>query len=300
MGGVIALHTNGGSVLPWGWTLDPLVLALVVTASVLYFRGYRALARSGKRPLHGKSQLSAFYLGIATVAVALLSPLDHLADELFLAHMTQHLLLTLVAPPLILLGAPLLPLFRGIPRGARRAVVIPVARAGEVRFVLRWLTKPIVAWSLFIAMLFAWHAPTAYEAALHNEWIHQLEHFAFWSTALLFWWNVVDPAPLRSTLSYLARLPYTFIVMVPMFVFGAFATHADTPWYPTYALTAPAYGLTPAEDQEIAGLIMWIPSSFILLGVILIELAVTVRAEERKQRQIEQAEARAAANGKPA
>ena len=238
-----------------------------------------------------------FYAGLATVFLALASPLDHLSGELFLAHMVQHLLLLLVAPPLILLSAPMIPVLRGVPRPLRRAAVIPVAKFPPVRRSLRLLTRPLIAWSLFVSMVLLWHMPAAYGAALTNAWVHAIEHLSFSTAAFLFWWNVVDPIPLRPNLTLIARVPYVFLASVPNFVLSAFITFSTGVLYPYYIGRTDAYGLDVLDDQEIGGVIMWIPGAFILLGTLLLVLVFVVRTEERTQRERERRDAALARRG---
>ena len=262
------------------WSADPTVLIGVPLAALLYARGLRSLER---RRIHGKPRAVAFYLGLAALFVALVSPLDALADELFAAHMAQHMLLMFFAVPAVQIGAPVVPLARGVPRSVRRRVLIPFFKSAPVRAALRNLFRPLIAWPLFIGLLLGWHVPAAYEAALRNEAIHIIEHATFVFGAYLWWWNVIDPAPLRAGLSYLARVPFVFITIVPNFALGAFLTFAPAPWYPHYETTAPLYGLTALEDQEIGGVVMWIPGSFIVAVALLLTLSYAVRHEQRMQ-----------------
>jgi putative membrane protein len=136
--------------------------------------------------------------------------------------------------------------------------------------------------------MFAWHLPALYEAALGNEALHLLEHAVFVIGAYLFWWNVIDPHPLRPNLQYLVRVPYIFLTVVPAFALGAFLTFADGPWYATYIVTAPLHGLTPIEDQQLGGVIMWVPGSFIIGAALVLDLYVAIR-NEQEERVIEEA-----------
>ena len=268
---------------PWwlAWSADPIALVGVPLAALLYARGLRSLGTP--RRFHGSWRPAAFYLGLGAVAAALVSPLDRLADGLFLAHMGQHVLLTMVAVPLILLGAPIIPVLRGVPRRARRAVVIPVLRSPPVRAALKTLAHPVVGWLLFVGAFLGWHLPLAYEAALESDGLHVLEHVSFAAGAYLFWRTAIDPLPLRPTLPYLARVPYLFVTLVPNFVLGAFLAFSPNPWYATYEVAAPLHGLTAIEDQEVGGVLMWIAGSFIIGAATLINLGLAVRTEQATQ-----------------
>ncbi len=263
------------------WSADVTALVGIPLAAVLYARGIRALG--DRRRFHNSWRPVAFYGGLAAVFVALVSPLDALAGELFLAHMGQHMLLIFFAVPAIHLSAPVLPFLRGVPRPMRRRVVIPFFKSRAVRFTLRNVSRPLIAWPLFAGMLAFWHFPFAYEAALGNELVHVVEHLAFALGAYLWWWNVVDPIPLRASLSYLARVPFVFITIVPSFVLGAFLTFAPEAWYTPYEATAPAYGFSALEDQQLGGLIMWIPGSFVIAATLLMTLRYAVRHEHAAQ-----------------
>jgi putative membrane protein len=279
---MIALHAgiDSGSTLTT-WSLDPIAVIAIPLAAILYTRGLRSLGP--RRPFHGSWRPWSFYLGLLAVAIALLSPLDHLADELFFAHMTQHMLITMAGAPLVLLGAPMIPMMRGIPRGARRKVVIPIAKSLPVRMFLRILTRPLVAWPLYTFLIIGWHFPVFFEAALEREAVHTLEHVLFATGAYVFWWNIIDPHPLRPNLSYLVRVPYIFISVVPAFVLGAFLVFAGTAWYAPYQTSAPLYGFTGLEDQQLGGVIMWIPGSFIIGAALVIDLFLAARTEQEAQ-----------------
>lgn len=283
---MIALHLGPHASSLWlTWSLDPTAWIGIPLAWVLYRRGLRTL---GPEPgYHGRWRPQAFYAGLGVMFVALVSPLDALSDELFFAHMAQHLLLMLVGPPLILLGAPMIPLMRGVPRRLRRAALIPIARSKAVRIPLHLLTRPLVAWPIFIGMLFVWHLPDVFEAGLGNEALHLLEHSSFAGAAYLLWWNVIDPHPLRANLIYLARVPYVFITMIPNFTLAAFLTFAQSAWYPTYAERAVRHGFTALEDQQLGGVIMWIPGSFIFGAALVLCLFAAARAEQAAQLALE-------------
>ena len=284
---MIALHTTIELGPFWtAWSLDLTALVGIPIAALLYARGLRSLG--SRRRYHATWRPWSFYAGLAVIAAALLSPLDHFSEELFSIHMTQHVLLMMVGAPLVLLGAPMIPILRGIPRRTRRSVVIPVAKSLPVRAVLRTLTRPLVAWPAYVGVLLLWHVPPFFEAALENEAVHLFEHLTFASAAYLFWWNIVDPLPLRPNLSYLARVPYIFVTVVPSFLLGAFLTFSDAAWFDPYELTAPLHGFTTIEDQQLGGVIMWLSGSFIIGATLMIDLYLAVRYEQRQQAVLEQ------------
>ena len=267
------------------WSADPAALVLIPLAALLYARGLASLG--SPRRFHDGWRPLAFYLGLASALAALVGPLDHLAGELFLAHMVQHVVLILVAVPLVLLGAPVIPMMRGVPRVVRRNALIPLLKLRLVRAILRLISQPLVAWPLFVGSFLGWHFALAFEAAATNEAVHVLEHASFAIGAYLFWWNIIDPLPLKANLSYLARVPYIFMTVVPNFILGAFLAFAPTAWYGVYAASAARYGMTGLEDQQLGGVIMWIPGSFIIGTALVIDLAMAVRLEQREQLALE-------------
>ncbi|HTJ60185.1 MAG TPA: cytochrome c oxidase assembly protein, partial [Candidatus Saccharimonadales bacterium] len=175
-------------------------------AAVVYLRGARA------RPGWPAWRAALFLLGLASLIAALASPIDAIALQLFSVHMVQHMLLLVVATPLLLAGAPVRPLLRGLPLAVRRTVVRAFARNTAFRALVHLLRRPLVAAALYVVGLYAWHVPGLYDAAVLDPTIHVIEHTWFLVTALLFWSVVIDPVPFRATLPYAARIPYLLLV----------------------------------------------------------------------------------------
>ena len=246
------------------WSWDPAVLGGVVLVATLYVVGLRRSA-GGRLGLFPWWRPAFFYAGLLVVLVALVSPLDALAGDLFSAHMVQHILLGTIAPPLLLLGAPFLPLLRGLPRALRRDVVIPLARNAAVRRVLTAVSQPLPAWLLYTGFFWAWHVPALYDAAVQHEAVHVLEHATFFMTGLLFWWNVVDPIPLRAHLRHLVRILYLFVLVVPDSAMSAYLVLSTAPWYSSYLDTTHIWGMSPLDDQRLGALIMWVPGGLLYL-----------------------------------
>ncbi|HEX9105881.1 MAG TPA: cytochrome c oxidase assembly protein, partial [Longimicrobiales bacterium] len=201
-------------------------------------------------------QVTAFAAGLLVVLLALQSPLDALAEALFSAHMTQHLLLVLVAPPLLIWGNPVVAGLWALPR-ARRARVLGWWRASRLRHEWDAISHPAAAWTLHAATLVAWHIPPMFNAALRSDPVHALEHASFLGTALLFWWPVLHPAG-RRRLGYGGALLYVFGMFMLGGGLGALLTFASTVLYAQRAPTS--WGLSRLQDQQLAGLIMWIPA----------------------------------------
>src|SRR6266481_3789619 len=265
------------------WEFNPWVLIPIVTFGVLYTRGWLQLHRRAPDRF-GFSQLSAFFAGLIAVVCALCSPLDAFAGWLLTVHMIQHLLLMMVAPPLILWGAPYLPLLSGLPRHFSINGVGPFLSSTVLRKVARFVSHPAFCWSAFISINVAWHLPAMYELALRSPSWHRLEHFSFLSTALLFWWPIIQPHPWVARTPRWLILPYLFLADFQNTALSAFLVFCDRVVYPTYETVPRITGLTPLEDQAAAGAMMWVAGSIFFLipvGLITIELLSTRRTVRR-------------------
>jgi cytochrome c oxidase assembly factor CtaG len=263
-----------------GWTWEPGALANLALAGWLYFLGTRRLWAAAA-PGRGvrRWQAACFWGGWAALALALVSPLHAMGGALFSAHMVQHEVLMVVAAPLLVLGRPLVPFLWALPVSWRREAG-EIGRAGWFRAGWRALSNPLAAWAIHGAALWAWHAPALYEAALRSERVHALQHLAFFLSALLFWWALFHGR--RGALGYGAAVLYLFATSVHTGVLGALITFAGVVLYPAYTATAPAWGLTPLEDQQLGGLIMWVPAGLAYVAAGLALFAGWLRESERR------------------
>jgi putative copper resistance protein D len=263
------------------WALDPAIIVLLVAAGGLYLSGVRRL-RSG--PPHPRSRSIAFYAGLATIAVALLSPVDVYAEVSFSVHMLQHVLLMFVAAPLLLLGAPGTLALRAVKAPTRRRFLLPVVHFG----VVATLTHPLVAWSVFAAVQYVTHFTGFYEAALGSQVVHAAEHGLYLTAALLFWWPVVGLDPGARTLSHPARLVYLVLAMPLEAFLGVAILSANSVLYSHYAaLPRPWGGPNALADQGNAGAIMWMSGDLVALVAGLLVAAAWFRHDEARQRRIE-------------
>jgi len=260
------------------WTLSlPITLPLAVTL-VVYAVGTRALWRQagfgrGIRPW----RVTAFVLGWLALVVALVSPLHALGEALFSAHMVQHELLMTIAAPLLVLGRPLVPALFALPAASRRGASSWTQRPW-VRALWGRITRPGTAWLLHAIAIWGWHAPGLYDATLANDFIHTLQHVSFLGTALLFWWTVLHPSWSGRGMALLSL----FTTMLHTGALGAILTVSATVWNPAYATSTRAWGLTPLEDQQLGGLIMWIPGGIAYLVAALALLGSSLRESERR------------------
>jgi putative membrane protein len=253
----------------WGeWTWEPFVVVGVAMAGGCYAAGLRRLwRRAGTGRSVGRRHAWFFAAGLLATALALVSPLDTLGDALFSAHMTQHLVLVLIAAPLLVLGRPLIPFLWALPRSWRRRAGRWWAAGPAARIAVSAITLPSVVWVAHAAALGFWHVPGPYGWAFNHEWVHAIEHFSFLFTGCLFWWVVFQPTG-RRRLGYGAAVLYVAALAAVMGVFAAVLTFARAPWYGEHLHRTAAWGLTALEDQQLAGLIMWIPAGLVYLAVI--------------------------------
>jgi len=262
--------------LRWNW--DPVILATLAGSAVVYARGLRSLWRRGTGRGVSFLEASAFLGGLIVVATALLTPIDTLAASLFWVHMSQHMLLIVVAAPLLVLGRPLIVFRRGLPRGWRPPG--PPARRNALAFA-------IATWLVHTAVVWAWHLPVLFQAALANSAVHALEHATFLGTALAFWWWLIDPAAHRRLGGGLA-VAYAVAAGVQGMILGSLMLFSGHPWYPAYANGVRAFGITPLQDQQLAGLVMWVPPSLVYLVAAALLFLSYLRTVERDTLRNEQ------------
>ena len=238
------------------WSFEPLVvISLSLTATLFIIGLYR---------LHGRSirrwEALCFALGWLALFVALVSPMHAWGQVLFSAHMTQHEILMLVAAPLLVLGRPLIAFLWALPLNWSRALG-NVAKIRPLNRLWRTLTIPLVAWGLHAVALWIWHIPLLFEAVLHYESVHTAQHLSFLVSALLFWWALIHGP--QGAMGYGAAVLYLFTTSIHSGVLGALITLAGSVWYPSYVGLTNSWGLTPLEDQQLGGLIMWIPAGLV-------------------------------------
>lgn len=256
--------------IPLDWTGGPALL-WVLGAALLYWLGGR-----GRRPQPRQAwRTAAFATGLLAILVALDSPVDDLADELFWVHMVQHVLLIGLATPLLALARPWNRMWRGFPLAYRRDVAGALAapRWRWLRRVASVCGGAVVSWLLFNVTFCAWHLPVLYEAALRSEFVHAFEHLTFFATALLFWTRVVYSPPWRSTLAETGKLVYLLSTMVVGWVLAIVLALAGSPIYSVYAGEASRPGhISALTDQQLAAGVMWVPGS-IAYSVAIIAIA---------------------------
>jgi putative membrane protein len=271
---LLGLAATGASPTPgfWDWSFDP-PLVLVVDLAILYWYGNRRTSAPARTRRQRRLRHVYFYLGLATLLIALASPLERLSEQLFWAHMLQHILLLVVAPPLIVAARPWVRLWRALGVEARRSVAHSFTQ-GRLRW-LRWLSAalgaPLPSFVLFSGVVLAWHVPVLFDVTLHSEALHAFEHTLFFCAALMFWKQVIDSPPLRAPLNDLWRVAYLVGAMVVMWALAVVLAFAPHPLYGAYAeMASRPGGISAIADQQIAAGIMWVPGSLPLLVVLFV------------------------------
>jgi cytochrome c oxidase assembly factor CtaG len=263
--------------LLFGWSFEPAILLPLAGAAIAWIAAVRRVNAAHPANPVPHIRTVAFLGGLAAIAVALQSGIERYDTALFSVHMVQHILLTLVAAPLIALGAPVTLALRLASPRVRGRWLLPVLHSR----LLRVLAHPVVAWILFAAVMWATHFSPLFDLALENRVVHDLEHVLFLGAALLFWWPAVglDPAPWR--LPHPARLLYVFLQMPQNTLLAVVILNAPTVLYAHYATLVRPWGPTAIFDQQAAGGIMWLAGDLLFIGAIGTILAAWMRREER-------------------
>lgn len=254
------------------WSWDPSLIYVAIAAVMYVLGGFRRGTSRSRHPARDGEHLRelAFAAGLATVVIALDSPIDYYSDQLFWVHMCQHLILLTVSPPLVLLGRPWPRMWQALPLGVRTSAGRTLAGARWTA-PLRKLAKPWPAFVIFNADMVIWHVPAAYNLTLAHPWIHYCEHALFFFTGLLFWAHAVDPGPLRQRMSLFVRAGYVTGAMIVGWMLAITLVLVKHPLYPHYAhlLTRPGH-ISALTDQQIAGGMMWVPGSLAYYLMLLI------------------------------
>lgn len=227
------------------WHIDVISLLPLLLLMIIYLQGALRLHQRRQLPMW---QVGTFAIAVIWLSIALLSPLEALSHTLLTAHMLQHLIVLVIVPPLLILSKAILPLLWGFSFQQRKQMIR----------VLRWLHLPVWGWLLHAGVMWLWHLPKLYTAALNHPLLHWLEHSTFLGTALLYWWVLIYPP----RLNYVVSAFSAFAMMLQCGFLGMLMTFASRPWYAHYQ---GGYGLTTLEDQQMAGLLMWLPTGLVYL-----------------------------------
>jgi putative membrane protein len=264
--GAAFAHAESGTSanLPWHgqWSFEPWVLTCLVLSAAWYALGtFRLWQHAGTGRGVERRQVACFAAGMAMLVLALVSPLDTLGSRLFSAHMIQHEILMIAAAPLLVVASPLAVWAWALPFEWRRAVG-RFFHQPAWRVPWRFVTGTGSAWVLHALALWLWHIPRWFDAALRSEALHTLQHLSFFLTALLFWWSVLGTVARRRSGTALLSI---FTTMVHTGALGAILTLSHSAWYAAYAATTYPFGLTPLQDQQLGGVVMWVPAGFVYI-----------------------------------
>ena len=253
----------------WNW--NPLATLLLLMAAYVYLNGLSNWAR----PSHPISrwQRASFFSGLFVIFIALQSPLDNLSEHMLSFHQLQHFMLRMLAPLLILLGAPLTPMLRGLPPWILQGVVRPIVRNALARVAYDKLTNPVISTLIFMGVLYLWQVPGGFNLALRNEVVHALMHLTMMSSGFIFYWAVIDPAPRRSRVHYGVRVLYLGLIVLPNTILGAVITFSKSIVYTGYADVYRPFDMSLMTDQQIGGLLLWVPGdmmSVLAAGIVMI------------------------------
>jgi putative membrane protein len=268
-----AFSHHGTPVTPddlWtAWNFEPSIWIPLVIIVWIYAWGMRNVWKRASAG-HGitKRHYSCFLGALLALLIAFASPLDALSDVLFSAHMVQHMVLILIAAPLLVMSDFPLAFLWAVPRAQAQNLGYRSQQLTTLSRIWRALSSAVFAWLLFALTMWVWHASTLYEAALRNEAIHALEHLVFLGSAMLFWWALLKPTT-QKHVQYGMAIPYLFTTILQSGILGALMTFSSRPWYSYYTTLVTSWGITPLQDQQLAGLIMWIPGGaiFTLLDI---------------------------------
>jgi putative membrane protein len=287
------VFAHGGKPHTWhdlwrSWTFEPLVVTALLITAFLFIRGtIRVWKRSGKGHGIRRWEATVFLFGWISLLIALVSPLHAWGRVLFSAHMTQHEVLMLVAAPLLVLSRPLIA-FTWAVRAEWSQNIRTLGKTRWLKSLWHFFTLPFVAWLIHAIALWMWHVPRLFDAVLKYESVHTLQHLSFFLSALVFWWALIHGR--QGLMGYGAAVLYVFTTSLHSGLLGAFITFSHTLWYAGYSGLTQSWGLTPIEDQQLGGLIMWIPAGLVYIVSGLALFAGWLRESEtqvvRRERRI--------------
>ncbi len=281
------VHAHGG-IEPgdniWAaWPTNPLPSLALFVVAYLYVNGFSRWPN----PSHPIKfwQRACFFAGLLTIFLALQSPIDTLAEHQFSIHQLQHLLLRMIGPVLVLAGAPMTPMLRGLPLWALQGIVRPLTRSPQMQRIYDIFTNPIVTTVVFLGALYLWQVPPLHDGAVRNDLVHEAMHLSLLASGFLFWWVVIDPKPHRSRLHYGLRILYLGLIVIPNTLLGAGITFNPNLIYESYYEFPQPLGMAPLTDQQLGGLLLWVVGdmmSIITAGVVMIMWYQKERGDEEQ------------------
>ena len=266
----------------WDWRLD--VITVLLTFGTLYTIGWQRLRRKQAK-LATNWRIAAYYAGLLSLVIALMSGIDTFQTQLFFIHMTQHIVLVMIAPPLLLIANPMPFLLWAIPRQERQLIAGFLTQKSRFRRMFVKLTAPGLVWLFYAINLWLWHDPNPYNEAIVNDTLHDIEHLTFFLTGMALWWHITNAAPyFHGRRTYAMRIALVIATYFQNLLIGVGITMSGTLIYTYYAGVPRVWGIDPIRDQTIGGLIMWIPGGMMYLMALLGLIALAVQESERRAR----------------
>jgi putative copper resistance protein D len=270
------------------WEFDPLFIILIGVSSWLYISGVRRVNTAHPKSPFPRKRTAFFFSGIAVLIIALISPPASYDTTLFSIHMSQHLLLTMLAAPLLLLGTPITHALRAATPRVRKQVLLPMLHSRALRI----LTFPVISWLLFAAVMWGSHFSPLYNDSLENAWLHRFEHFLYLTAALMFWWQAIGIDPTPWQMPYPVKLMYVFLQMPQSSFLGVAIYGSEHVLYKHYETLQRTWGPSPIGDQQMAGMIMWVGGDMCFLIALGYVIYQWVKHEERVTERTDRALAR--------
>jgi cytochrome c oxidase assembly factor CtaG len=261
------------------WSWEPSIIVPLALFGAVYFAGIFKMWYGKARAAVRATQIVSFTFGWLSLLIALDSPIHEMGEQLFWVHMTQHEILMVIAAPLLVLSHPVGPMLWALPERMRPAIGA-VGRWSAVSTAWAAISAPVVAWILHGITLWIWHAPFLFDATLHNDAVHSAQHISFLGTALLFWWALLEKH--GGKLGYGGSILYVFTTAVHTSLLGALLAFSSRAWYAPYYLTASDWHLTALQDQQLGGLVMWIPAGTVMLIVTLVLVVKWMSSSDRR------------------
>ena len=277
------------------WSLSGSQLILVAFMAAVYLFGLIRLQIRSDWQAVPITQMSYGIAGFAVLIFATAGPPEAFSDSMFFSHMIQHILIAMVASVLLLAAKPMACYLWALPETMRIGVAPALAQRGWIRNINIFLTNPRVSLPLFVLTLWLWHIPEAYNSALQYETLHFAMHISMFTTAVLFWWPIIGPPPVRSQLTDPQRIIYLILVVTPTAVLAAMITLSNSVIYTHYLDTPHHFTLTPEEDQRVGGLLMWIPGNVVYLATLTTLFFRWFRHDEERHRTYKPRRSHAAA-----
>jgi putative membrane protein len=269
------------------WFLSLAVTSALVATALVYVRGWFSLRRSFP-DLIGRWRLGTFTIGLVSVWTAVASPLATLDHQSLTIHMMKHLLLMTVAAPLLLAGAPVFPLVCGLPKLFIKRY--PPLASLRVRWLERCLMPPVLCWLAGTAAVIGWHLPVMFHLGMRSHWLHNLEDLCFLVACLLFWWPIVQCSPSAARSPRWSMALYLFLATLPCDILSAFLVFCGRPVYTSYLSTTQLFGVSPLQDQECAGALMWVWVTFAyLIPAVVMTVQILSPSNTHRQRSVQTA-----------